>query len=262
VIGASDSDHQAIAAYCEASTVASPHYYGVTTSEAGCLVPGSTGDIAYILSQLKYNKTAVQYSSTDPYAIMSYLARILTTAWLGNNTTITLKFKLEPGVVPETISNTAANTLDAKNCNVYVNYQNGTAFIEEGTSCSGNWTDLVIGADWLAGEIQTAVFNALYGTPTKIPQTDAGMNQLIVAMASACGLAVNNGFCAPGIWFSAGFGTLSFGQNLPTGFYIWAGPMALQSEAVRQTRAAPIAQIALKTSGAIQSSLIQLVINQ
>jgi hypothetical protein len=225
-------------------------------------VPGDSGDIAFVLKTLGYNHTAVQYSSTNPYAICSYLARILTTKWLGQNTTITLWGKQEPGVVAETIPITQALAAKAKNCNIYANVNNGTAFIQYGTSCSGQFSDTVIGADWLAGEIQTMVFDALEGTPYKIPQTDAGMGVLIAAAASACRLAVNNAYLAPGQWNSTGFGTLNNGDELPAGFYIYAAPMNSQSEAVRQTRAAPLMQIAAKNSGAIQSSDIILNINQ
>lgn len=260
VAGAVDSDHQAVAAYIEG--VAPAHYYGVTTQEAGTLVASSTSDLAYVLAQLAYNHTAIQYSSTSLYAICSYLARILTTEWLGQDTTITLWGKQEPGVVAETLTVTQQAAAKAKNCNLFVAVNNGTNIIIYGTSCSGQFTDTVIGADWLAGEVQTMVYDALEGTPTKIPQTDAGMGVLIAAAAAACQLAVNNGYLAPGIWNSAGFGSLVQGQNLPAGFYVYAPPIATQSEAVRQTRAAPVMQIAAKNAGALQSSDIVLNVNQ
>ncbi len=260
VLGASDADHEQIAAYIEAAAPA--HYYGVTTQEAGVLVSTDTSDIAYILKLLGYNHTAVQYSSTNPYAIVSYLARILTTKWLGSTTTITLWGKQEPGVVAETMTVSQNAALKAKNCNAFCNVNNGTAFIQYGTSASGQFTDTVIGADWLAGEVQTVVFDAMEGTPYKIPQTDAGMGILIAAAAGACQLAVNNGYAAPGQWNSTGFGTLAPGQNLPAGFYIYAAPIATQAEATRQARIAPLMQIAVKNAGAIQHSDIVLNIEQ
>lgn len=255
-----DADHEAVAAYVEAANP--PHYYGVTTQEAGVLVPGDTSDITYILSLLKYDKTAVQYCSTSPYAIMSYLARILTTAWLGNNTTITLKFKAEPGIVAEGLNTTQANAAEAKDCNVYVNYANGTSFIEQGVSCSGQFTDTVIGADWLALNIQTNVFNVLYGSPTKIPQTDPGMSILVGAAEAACIAGVNNQFLAPGVWFSQGVGAINYGDTLTKGYYVFSPLMATQTEAVRQTRAAPVMSVLAKTAGAIHSSLVLLIVLQ
>lgn len=260
VLGVVDADISAIAAYVEG--VAPAHYFGHTTQEGGVLVPGDTADIAYVLKQLLYNHTALQYSSYDPYAVASYLARILTTQWLGSNTAITLMYKLEPGIQAENLSTTAAAAASAKNCNVYAALANGTNAIQYGTSCSGQFTDTIIGADWLAGQVQTAVFNAMAGTPYKIPQTDAGMGVLIAAAAAACKQGVVNGYLAPGQWNSAGFGPLNNGDFLPTGFLVWAPPISTQSQAVRQTRAAPVMQIAVKNAGAIQSSNIVLNINQ
>lgn len=259
IIGAQDTDYEAIAAYIEG--VAPAHYFGITTSEAGVLVPTDTSDIAYILQQLAYNHSAVQYSSQNPYAIVSYMARILTTNWEGQNTAICLMFKQEPGVTPENLSVPQAAAAQAKNCNYYA-YRGSVAEIEYGTSCSGQFTDTVIGADWLAGALQTAGFDALEGATTKIPQTDAGMSILLGAYNSVCEQAVTNGYAAPGEWNSAGFGTLEPGQTLSSGFYTWAPPMASQREATRQTRAAPVAQIAIKNAGAIQSSDVIVTVQQ
>ena len=254
-----DSDYEAVAAYCEAANP--PHYFGITTAEAGVLVASDTSNLAYVLKQLKYNKTAIQYCSTSAYTIASYLARILTTAWEGNNTTMTLMFKTEPGVTPELLGTTQANAAQGNNCNVYVDYNNGTSFIEYGTSCSGQFTDTVIGADWLSGQVQSAVFDAMSG-PLKVPQTDAGMGILVNAAEVACIQGVTNGFLAPGIWYSSGFGAINYGDNLPKGFYVYAPPIATQSEATRQTRAGTVMQIAAKTAGAIQSDLIELNVLQ
>jgi hypothetical protein len=260
VLGAMDSDHEAIAAYIEAAAPA--HYYGVTTQEAGVLVATDTSDIAYVLNELGYNHTAVQYSSTSPYAIVSYLARILTTQWLGSNTTITLFGKQEPGVVAENISVTQYESCIAKKCNVYATINVGSPIIAEGTSASGQFTDTVIGADWMSGELQLAGYDAITGTPTKIPQTDAGDGVLVAAYTGACQLGVTNGYAAPGQWNSAGFGALQQGQNLPAGYYVYIPLIATQSEAVRQTRAAPVCQIAMKCAGAIQSSDVVFNVNQ
>jgi hypothetical protein len=91
-----------------------------------------------------------------------------------SNTTITLKFKQEPGVTYETLSTSQANNLEAKNCNVYVYYENDTAILEQGVMSNGDFFDERHGLDWLQNAVQTADFNTLYTSTTKIPQTDAG----------------------------------------------------------------------------------------
>lgn len=261
IVGAAaDTDHQAIAAYIEAANP--PHFYGVTTQEGGVLVSGDTGDIAAELKASGYNKSAVIYSSSSLYVVMSLLARILTTAWLGANTTITLMYKQLPGVTPETLTVPQALAISAKNCNVFITYQNNTQLVQYGTCASGQFIDTIIGADWLAGQIQTGVFNVLYTTPTKIPQTDAGVGVLVNAIEAACVQGVTNGLLAGGLpWNATGFGALNQGDILSKGFYVYAPPEALQSPTARAARQSPIIQVAAKLAGAIHTVSVLLFIN-
>lgn len=245
---AADADHLAVAAYIEASDP--PHFYGVTTAAAGVLSAGNTTDIAYLLANAKYDKTAVQWSSSSPDAIMSLLARILTTNWKATASTITLKFKSEPGVAAELLTTSQANAIAAKNCNVLAGYNNGSAFIQEGVSSSGRFIDEVIGIDWLKSEIQANQFIVLTTLP-KVPQTDAGMHLLSTAAEAACMSAVNNGLLAAGVWNAQGFGQLREGDYLQDGYYIYTPPIAQQSQADRAARKSVTMQIAAKTAGGV-----------
>ncbi|WP_248322033.1 DUF3383 domain-containing protein [Caballeronia sp. Sq4a] len=260
VPSAADADHLAIAPYIEGAST--KHFYGVTTQEAGALVASDTTNIAYQLKGLGYKKTAVQYSSSNAYAAVSLLARILTTDYTGNNTVITLKFKQEPGITAENLNSTQANALEAFNCNVFVEYDNNTAIIEQGVCCSGDYIDEVIGADNFAIDVQNAVFNLLYTSTTKIPQTDAGNHLIATKIEQVCAQYVNNGFLAPGTWNSGGFGTLSEGDYMPKGFYVYAPPIANQSQADRSARKSVAFQVAAKLAGAIHSVDIALTVNQ
>jgi hypothetical protein len=62
----------------------------------------------------------VQYSTSSKYAALSAFGRAFTVNFNGSNTTITLKFKQEPGITYETLTANQAAALDAKNCNVCV----------------------------------------------------------------------------------------------------------------------------------------------
>jgi hypothetical protein len=254
------ADHLALAAYCEAASP--PHYYGVTTADPATLDPVSTTDLASQLSAFGYNKTAIQFSTTNANAISSYLARILTTAWGGQNTTITLMYKLEPGVAPEALSATQADTLAAEHCNVYAAYANTAHMIQNGVSSSGEFTDTIVGADALAGDVQTALFNVFYTTATKVPQTDPGMQLLLTAATATCSRYVSNGYLAEGTWNAQGFGTLKAGDHLSIGFYIYAPSMLLQLQADRAARRAPVIMIAAKCAGAIHTAEVVIFVNQ
>lgn len=260
VIGAVNADHLAIAAFLEATS--NKHVYGVTTQEAGALVAATTTDIAYQLSQLAYNKTFVQYSSSNPYAVVSLLARILTVDYTGNQTVITLAFKNEPGIVAENINTTQADSLKAKKCNAFLAFENSTAIILTGAASSGVFIDIVIGTDWLATTLQAQMYNVLYTSVTKVPQTDAGVNLLVVACEAVCSQAVTNGLLAPGLWLSAGFGALAQNDFMPKGFYVYAPSVNSQNSTDRAARKSPPIQIAAKLAGAIHEISIAVVVNQ
>lgn len=255
-----DADHQAVGAYIEGTNT--KHLYGVTTQSAGVLVAATTTDIAYVLKALGLNKTVVQYSSYSAYAVMSLLGRILTTDYGGNNTTITLMYKQEPGIVAESLTASQADSAAGKNCNVFVNYENGTAIIQNGTCASGEFVDVVTGTDALAVELQRDVFNLLYTSPTKIPQTDPGMHLMATVMEGTCERYRTNGFLAPGVWNSQGFGILSQGDYMPKGYYVYAPKVSSQSSADRAARKSVPFQIAAKLAGAVHTVSIAVTVNQ
>lgn len=259
VCGAADSDHLALAAFCEATT--NKHLYGVTTQEAGVLVSAVTTDIAAQLQALGYNKTVTQYSSNSAYAVNSLLGRQLTVDYTGNNTVITLMFKQEPGVQAENLNATQIAALEASNCNVYVAYNNNTTIIEPAKVCSGQFIDTIVGMDAFVIDVQTALFNRLYTSTTKIPQTDPGMHILATDIEGICQQYVNNGLFAPGTWTTGGFGTLNQGDFLPKGFYVYQPPVASQSASDRAARKSVPFQIAAKLAGAVHSVNFAVSVN-
>lgn len=255
-----DADHLAVAAFIEA---ASPvRIYGVTTQDAQTLSAASTTDLAAKLQALNYSRTFTQYSSTSAYAAASDFGRAFTVDFTAQNTTITLMYKGEPGVVAETLTESQAAVLKSKNCNVFVNYNNSTAIIQYGVMASGFYFDEVHGTDWLQNDMQAAIYNALYSSTTKLPQTDAGVNQLVTVAAQSCGRARNNGLIAPGVWGGPPLGSLNTGDTLTSGFYVYAPPVALQSSADRAARKAPTIQAAIKLAGAIHIANVLINVNR
>lgn len=246
-----DSDHLAIAGYIQGAS--KPHMYGVSTADGAATNPSLTSDIGSLLMAAGYTRTFVQYSTQTLYVAASVLGRMATVNFEGANTTITLAFQQEPGVTAETMTENAAATLNAKRYNYFVNFNNGTMILMNGWCSGPAFIDEIFGLDWLANAVQTDLFNLLTTNGTKIPQTDAGNNQLANAAEGACVQGVTNGLIAPGTWNSAGFGALNPGDFMPKGFYVYPNPMATQAPSVRATRAAPALQIAVKLAGAIQS---------
>lgn len=258
--GVVTADHLAVAAYIESASPS--RIYGVTTQDTATLDATQSSDVASQLEDLNFKRTFTQYSSSSPYAAASLYGRAFTVDFQGNTTTITLKFKQELGVVAEVLTASQAAALKAKNCNVFVEYSNDTAIIQEGVMANGYFFDEVHGTDWLQNDVQTAVFNALYTSATKTPQTDGGVTQIMTTIESRLGQAVTNGLVAPGVWNASGFGQLKTGQTLSKGYYVYAPPVATQSQADREARKAPVIQAAIKLAGAIHSSNIIINVNR
>lgn len=260
MLGIINSDVLSVAGYIEGAN--NKHIFGVTTQEAGVISSVDTSNISYQLKQLGYRRTVTQWSSSTPYAVCSLLGRILTTDYNGNNTVITLMYKQEPGIVPETLTTTQITALEANNCNVFVAYNNDTAIIEPGVVASGDFLDIITGTDWLALDIQTTLYNLLYSSTTKIPQTDAGNHVLVTGIESVCSQAVINGLLAPGTWTVGGFGSLNQGDFLSKGFYVYAPPVASQNPSNRAARKSVVFQIAAKLAGAIHTIDVQVNVNR
>ena len=252
-----NADHISVAPFIEATT--SKHLYFVTTIESGVLSTISTTDIAYLLQQLNLNRTIVQYSSNNPYAVASLAAKALTIDYNANNSVIDLMYKQEPSITAEALSGLQLNALEAKNANVFVAYNNSTAIIDQGNNSSGVPIDIITGTDWLSLDIQTAVYNLLYLSSTKIPQTDAGNHLITTTIESILSDAVNNGLLAPGTWTAGGFGALNTGDFIAKGFYVYAPSISTQNTADRSVRKSVTFQIAVKLAGAIRT--VNVIIN-
>lgn len=255
-----DDQNINVSAFIEALEIT--RVFGVTITNTNVLSALVTTDLASRMKNAGYLQSFCQYSSMNVAAVASFFGRAFTVNFLATNTTITLMFKQEPGVIGEDLDNNQQLTLKDKRCNVFVDYVNDTVIIQYGVMSGPAYFDEIHGVDWLQDAIQTACYNVLYLSTTKIPQTDAGVNQLTNAIGAVCGQAVNNGFVAPGIWNGPSFGEIVTGQFLKNGFYIFAQPIALQSQSDRDARKSPPIQVAVKLAGAIQEVDILVDVNR
>lgn len=256
--GAAKADHLAIAAYIETAAPACT-YFGTT---ADTDVPTATaGNVLLTLQGLLYTRTFVQYSTNTPYAMCGAMGYAM-----GQNTGLagsayTLKFKNEVGVTVEPLTATQVQNIEGANGNLYLNYGYYYNIFEQGVSSSGRFFDEILNLDMLANNIQLGIMDLLYQNP-KVPQTDAGVLQLIRACNQACETAVNIGFLAPGLWTNMPVLNLNTGDVLPKGYLVQAPAISTQSTADRQARKSPPIYIAIKEAGAIHSVLISVYVNR
>lgn len=254
-----DEQNLAVSDFIEALDLT--RIFGVTITNTNVLSSLVTNDLASLMKAAAYRQSFCQYSQ-NAYAIASFFGRAFSVNFNANRSTITLMFKQEPSVTGENLTENQALVLKTKRCNVFVDYVNDTVIIQHGVMSGPAFFDEIHGLDWLQNQIQTECYNALYTSTTKIPQTDAGTNVLTNAINGACDAAVNNGLVAPGQWNADGFGQLATGDYLKTGYYVYAQPIALQSQSDRETRAAPPIQVAVKLAGAIQSMDVIVDVNR
>ena len=251
-----EADVISVAAAIEASSLS--RILAVTTADVNVLVSGNTDNIGYKLKAADYSRTFWQYSSSSKYAAISAFGRAFTVNFTGNNTTITLKFKTEPGVTHETLTTAQASAIDAINGNVYVYYANDTAIIQQGVMANGDFFDERHGLDWLQNYVQTNLYNLLYTSTTKIPQTDAGVTRLMTNVEASLDQAVNNGLVAPGVWNGGPIGQIQSGDTLTKGYYVHADAVANQAQSDREARKSPVIQAAIKLAGAIHYGDVQI----
>ncbi len=260
-----DPDYVACAAFIQGA--APSRIFGVTTQEAAALNASLSTDVASQLQALGYSRTFAMYSSSSPYAVAAIFGDAFTCNFNGSNTLYTLKFDIVSGLVGETLTESQAAALNGKNCNVYVFYSisSGTgapiAILQQGTMANGTFFDVIHGTDWLQNAIQTAVFNLLVTVKTKIPQTDAGVTQIMNTITQQLQQAVANNLIAPGVWNGPPIGAIVTGQTLSLGYYLYAPPVSTQSQAARSARQSPVIQACIKLAGAIHSVSVVLSVN-
>ena len=237
------------------------HIIGFTSTSTRELDKEADDTLGSKLKEKGFNRAIVQYSSDNPYAVASIFGRMATVNFKGSNTTITLKFKQEPGVAPEYLRVSQANALRDKNVNVFAEYNNDTAILQEGVMSGGNFIDEVHGLDWLQNEIQTALWNALY-TTDRVGQDLSGVAILESVVNKVLDQANTCGLIASGIWNGKEFGLLKRGDALATGYYVYTQPLADQLQGDREARKAPPITIAVKLKGAIHSVDVDIQVNR
>lgn len=242
----------AISAYIEGVSLS--RIFGVTETDTLLLDSTYNDDFASLAKTAKYSRTLTLYCSSNKYAIASAFGRAFTVNFSASSDTITLKFKQLPGVVYENLTESQATILASKNCNVFVYYNNNTAILQEGIMSNGDYFDERHGLDWWQDAVQNSVYNLLYQSKTKIPQTNAGISLIANTIQTVCEEGINNGLIASEalVWNSDGFGDLETGDTIE-GYYIYVPAISSQSQADREARKSPPIQVALKLAGAVHS---------
>ncbi|MFC0838599.1 DUF3383 domain-containing protein [Pasteurella multocida] len=248
-----DSQIEICAKYAQANT----KLFGVNVIRVENLEWKAT-NIFKKLYDAQLDHTLAIFDKDDLYAASSALARLLSVNFAANNSTMTLKFKTQPGITADDVTATEHNKAKRLGINTYT-YYDDVAMLAEGTVIGGKFADEIVILDWFTDAVQKEVFARLYKSPTKSPLTDKGQAVLISAVEKVCLEGINNGAFAPGQWTGDSFGSLKTGDYLEKGYYVWAAPMDTLSDSDREQRRATPIQTAVKLAGAIH--FVDVIVN-
>lgn len=257
-VDAVTEDHKLVAAWIETATPLS--IYGLTTQDPDTITSAGTDIFTWLKDRL-YSRTIGQYSTDSPYAIAAIMGYAMGANTQLANSAYTLKFKNEIGIQTEALSSTQITNLEGKNGNVYLNYADYYNIFEQGVMANGAFFDEKINLDMLVNKLQLNVMDLLYKMP-KVPQTEAGVTQIVNAVASACEEMRVVGFLGPGTWTGRDVLNLKSGDTMPAGYIVQAAKIADQSQADREARKSPSIYAAIKEAGAVHSVLIGVYVNR
>lgn len=224
-------------------------------------------DIAGVFTDIKdaaYTHTrCLYYSVSEDDALdfaAAYMSRLMSVNFSAPNSALTMHLKDMTGFDgDDDMTQTRLDQCKNAGVDFYGNFGVGKVFI----SGANLYSDQVFNRLALKVDLQVAGFNFLATTNTKIPQTEAGMDALKGAYRTVMSKYVTAGVFAPGTWNgSTRFGTPEdHDRNIEEfGFFIYSIPISQQSQTERETRVAPVIQIAAKESGAIHSTDVTVLV--
>lgn len=135
----------------------------------------ATTDVATYIKGKAYDHTFGVFYSTDEESYPE-------AAWLGKQLpkdpgSTTWKFKTLAGITPDTLSSSQVGYLKSKNCNFYETVGGVNITSGEGIVASGEYIDIIRGADWLGTRMAEGIF-ALLVSSEKVPFTSQGIGQV------------------------------------------------------------------------------------
>jgi len=192
---------------------------------------------------------------------VSYMARTHTVNFNGERTAITLHLKTM-SVAAEDYSQTEIDKAKRVGLDIYTTIKDVPCVL---TSGANDFVDNVYNLMAYVDAVQTDSFNLLKTTPTKVPQTYYGVDQLEDCVEKTTVGFVRAGVFNPGTWTLPDFfgDRDMFLRNIEqNGFYVLAGDLKDQSTADRQERKSPVLQVAVKNAGAVHSADIIINFNK
>lgn len=244
--------HATVAEYADGHRIC----YFYDSNEAAAVTDGNTDAFTYV--KATGAKRAIGIYSNTAYAGAAVMGFAMGANTGAADSAYTLAYKKLKGVEVTDISEAQVTNLANKNANRYVKRGTNYKFFENGVLADGTYFDELIGLDQLAYDLQNACMDVLVSANGKVPYTDAGALQFVLACNEVCNEAVKTGFLAPGIWQGETVLTVETGDTLEAGFLCQTIPVALQSAEAKASRKAPPVYVCAILAGAIHSVVIRV----
>jgi hypothetical protein len=164
----------------------------VRSSDSDNKDSAETGSVLYQLKALNYDRTAFFYSG-------NVSTQFIDAAVTGRNLPVTpgsdnWSFKELVGVAADNLQSSEANAILNNNGNTYEVYA-GRSITRFGKVVSGEYIDIIRGADWLKARLQENLFSLLINNE-KVPMEDVGTDMVENNMREIFEEAVANRFIA------------------------------------------------------------------
>lgn len=250
--GLGSSDITAIAAYVETLTA----LFFFDDSSADDLTNGTT-DVFSTLDVAGLRRWCGLYSSTQ-YAGAAVMGYAMGANTGSVNSAYTMAYKSLSGVDVDDLSVAQISNLKGKGANYYILRGGTYRTFEPGTAgYLKEWVDELIGIDQLTHDLQTACMDVLTSVG-KVPYTDSGVLQFVVACNAVCDEAVRTGFLASGVWNGNTVLNLNRGDTLEGGYMVQVESVASQSAEQKANRVCPPVYVCAILAGAVHSVVIKV----
>ena len=230
--------------------------YGFSTtaveSKAVTESPVNVNDVLGLVEELNYERTFGVWHDDDAefieVAIMGKKLQAIAGATIWKFTTLS-------AVASDALTLTESTNIRAKSGNAYQEVA-GQNILREGTMASGEFIDIMHGADDLHSRIQTEVYRHLLVTAnggSKVPLTDAGMKQISNIVETEIRRSITNGFIKSTVDIEDAAGQI---QTI-SGYEIIVPLVSSLSANDRAQRIAPTIKFNAVLAGAVHKTIIR-----
>lgn len=191
--------------------------------------------------------------SNDKAFGVSYMARVHVVNFSAENTAMTMNLKGLACAYDE-YSQTELDNTERVGLDVYTILKDVPITLSRGAN---EFVDNVYNLKAYINAVETDTFNLMHSTPTKIGQTERSINLLVDCVIKTTERFVRAGVFGAGEWtLPDTFGDYEdfFNAIRTKGYYVYAQPLAEQSQTDRVNRESPVIQTAVKNQGAIHKA--------